>query len=202
MLLLLWANFYFAVSESFERNAKFRANFTCCVCVMIILIVGVCFLIEIIWGSIGKGVESFNFWVALTFAIFEVAVVIGYFYFGVLLMMMLGSEYRELFNRKLKEVKTVSFIVIVCALILLVKAVLTMVGTAENEEFFSQSHFHHFDWDIALIYLLILEIIPAVLMLFLLSVIRKWKFEDIVDPGRNSMLLFESHPMESSGFVE
>jgi len=189
-------NFYYMVSETFELNVRARVIAMCSMCCFVTCIVPLYFILEAIWAIMRLELENYNKWIAIVFAVLEIFVVFGFIYYGICLGLAL-NRFSGLLPEQRARIKKVTFVATACSLCFALRAVLTFVSIANDQEFFSKGYFFHTSWFVLLVYFLAFEIFPSILIIYLLGNLPQWKVSDYYETERAS-LLYDRHEMRES----
>jgi len=194
MLFLLWMNFYYIMNESFDREQSQSRNVVvsliCCLCTILL---PAFVILEIVGSFLSWELEKVNSLVSTGFATLEIILIIGFVYYGLSLAVSVHKGGRAV-NAQISRIKKVSGVVAVTSICYGAKAVTIYYFLEEGEDFFSNGYFLHTSAYVMLAYFVAFEVLPSILILYLLTHLPTWREKDF--ERYSTMLLNDYEEMD------
>jgi len=194
MLFLLWMNFYYTISENFESKLKVA---TCSVFGIVLCMVPLYFIVELVLLAMFEvDLQEYNIWLAAVVSIMEILLIIGCAFIGILffLVMRKDRELKILDKEQKRRIMKVSLVVAFCTISFGCRSIVSLVSVSQNNDLFAAGNFFN-SWYEIILYFSSFDIIPCILILYLLGNLPTWKMKDAEDPDRTSLLIYDRHEL-------
>jgi len=134
-------------------------------------------IVEIVGSVLEWELEKINSIISTGFATLELLLLIGFVYYGLSLIIAIYRGGREV-SSQTSRVKKVGGVVAATSICYGVKAITFYYFLHTGEDFFSNGYFLHTSAYVMLTYFIAFELVPSILILYLLTHLPTWREKD------------------------